>query len=69
LPVILEVEQQLVINNAAAAAIGFDAASAHQQMAAIVAGERTVAPTMAAVIDEGAEPELRREPGLTDAEL
>lgn len=70
LPVLLGVEETLVLNHAAAAAIGFDAQAAVARQAQAAEARAALNPSMAAVTGDEADPEMRRTgPQLTQEEL
>jgi osmotically-inducible protein OsmY len=71
LPVTLGLEEALTVNNATAAAIGFDVQAAVQRQAEVAQQRATTAsPSMAGVASDQAQPDLRRAgPQLTEKEL
>jgi osmotically-inducible protein OsmY len=70
LPVELQLEETLAVNQAAAAAVGVDMQVVAQRAQAIAAAAAGRSPSMAGVTDEQAQPELRRGgPELTAEEM
>lgn len=70
LPVLLGIEETLVLNHAAAAAIGFDVNAAVQRQAQAAEARAQANPSMAAVTGDEADPDARRSgPQLTQEEM